>query len=660
LPNRDGAPLRRTHAVTVAGLLLLFVALTVFESTVAPRTFWGAHHYAFYPRFVLVLAVAVAVLACLPLLVRGHDGDEAPPGDRAANRPWPAWVPWVVAIGSGALFWTFRIRHLFWGDALPLSILIPQGQSFHPDEPLSLFVHQAIYRLGRGAWSGSEAVAIGSTLAGAVFAGWASRWIGRLTSDRLLAALAVVVLVLQGYAPLFFGYVENYSYLAVALLVFWTSGIDHLQGRGPLWIPLVAAVAALAFHVLGGLLLVPLGFLLVRSVARRAPGRRMAFVAVGLGVLAAALLAWGLLAGRLGVHDPLARVAGRIGAVLTDAGTMTPSFLLSPGHLRDVWSELVLLGPLSAPLLVALLLLLPTGRRFAGSATGTYLLIGGLVFLVPVLLTGEGNLGPARNWDLFAAPAITWTLTGIVFLLTQVGTRAARRVLVGLAVVTLVHVVPWIAINADAVRVRERLLALPLGRGRNALVLGTHHLNRGELGPAETWFRAAVAEDSSNANSQSGLGVVLARTGREAEALGPMTRAVKLRPNVPQFRKDLAALHASRGACAEAGAEWEAARALDPLDLDPWRGRVEALWCAGDELRALEWAEEAERRFPGRPEVVALLATAHDRKVARLGLEGRWPEAREALAAFARRFPGDPRIAVLGAALDEASGVAGR
>jgi tetratricopeptide (TPR) repeat protein len=220
--------------------------------------------------------------------------------------------------------------------------------------------------------------------------------------------------------------------------------------------------------------------------------------------------------------------------------------------------------------------------------------------------------------------------------------------------------VPWIAINADAVRVRERLLALPLGRGRNALVLGTHHLNRGELGAAETWFRAAVAEDSSNANSQSGLGVVLARTGREAEALGPMTSAVKLRPNVPQFRKDLAALHASRGACAEAGAEWEAARALDPLDLDPWRGRVEALWCAGDELRALEWAEEAERRFPGRPEVEALLATAHDRKVARLGLEGRWPEAREALAAFARRFPGDPRIAVLGAALDEASGVAGR
>jgi len=143
--------------------------------------------------------------------------------------------------------------------------------------------------------------------------------------------------------------------------------------------------------------------------------------------------------------------------------------------------------------------------------------------------------------------------------------------------------------------------------------------------------------------------------GREAEALFPMASAVRLRPNVPQFRKDLAALYASRGACAEAEAEWEAARALDPRDLDPWRGRVEARWCAGDELRAFEWAEETERRFPGRSEVDSLLAMAHDRKVARLGLEGRWPEAREALAAFSRRFPGDARIAVLRAALDEAS-----
>ena len=73
MPNRARPTLRSTRTVAFGGILLAFVALTVFESTIAPRAFWGAHHYAFYPRLVLVLAVAMAAFACAPLLVRGRD-----------------------------------------------------------------------------------------------------------------------------------------------------------------------------------------------------------------------------------------------------------------------------------------------------------------------------------------------------------------------------------------------------------------------------------------------------------------------------------------------------------------------------------------------------------------------------------------------------------
>jgi len=111
------------------------------------------------------------------------------------------------------------------------------------------------------------------------------------------------------------------------------------------------------------------------------------------------------------------------------------------------------------------------------------------VFFVPSLLTGAGNLGAARNWDLFAAPSVAPALCGILLVTDRLGGREKRRLLLGLVAVSLFHTVPWVALNADFDRTVERIAALPLGQARGETLLGTYHLNRGELGQAERWFR---------------------------------------------------------------------------------------------------------------------------------------------------------------------------
>src|SRR5262249_14390325 len=174
-------------------------------------------------------------------------------------------------------------------DALPLSIDIPKGQAFHPDEPLTMYLHHLLYRLGGGQWSGATAVAMGSTLAGMLFVGLALFWFLRRGRDLWACALAAAVFFAQGFMVLFYGHVENYSYLAVALLVFFVSGVDFLEGRGGPYVPMAAAVVAYALHILGGLTLIPAAVLVAYGLTN--PRRRRDTVIALIGALLVVVIA---------------------------------------------------------------------------------------------------------------------------------------------------------------------------------------------------------------------------------------------------------------------------------------------------------------------------------------------------------------------------------
>src|SRR5262249_12703838 len=125
----------------VFAVLALVLAEGILESLIGRTRLWGAHALAFSPRACLV-PVLLALVALLPPVSGRLAGFGPARATGFAARPG---FPWALGALFALVFWLLRERHLFWGDALPLSINVPQGQAFHADEPLTLWIQHALW-----------------------------------------------------------------------------------------------------------------------------------------------------------------------------------------------------------------------------------------------------------------------------------------------------------------------------------------------------------------------------------------------------------------------------------------------------------------------------------------------------------------------------------
>lgn len=215
-PAWSGARVALAHAA-----LLLTVVEAILESTLGRATFWGSHFYGFWPRGWMLAALPALALAAPPLPAFQRPAPEGPGAPPSAPRPGrrgdpagasPAdgpprtardsWLPWAAGLGAGLLFWLLRKRHTFWGDGMALVVNIPRGQAFHPDEPLSLYLHHLLYRLAGGRGSAVVPLALGSVLSGALFAGWTVHWFSRRRAAGGVWPLAAAALLLQGFTQI--------------------------------------------------------------------------------------------------------------------------------------------------------------------------------------------------------------------------------------------------------------------------------------------------------------------------------------------------------------------------------------------------------------------------------------------------------------------------
>jgi hypothetical protein len=306
-----GHPFERIFAV----LLPAVVVSHVVGALVAPELVWGANFYAFFPTWLLVIAV-VALSAFLATTLRsdsklGRTLDVLPdPGGWTRSQRLLLGV--AAAVLAGVIDWTFRIRHTLLGDGNSILLTLPRGDHFHPRQPLTVAWTAELYALVRS-WgpqnqqpdvSAQTAVALASVLAGMFFVpvAWCvSQELARtLPRDSKPARavprtisfvwLATGILLAQGYVQLFFGYVENYTTYLLAIGVFLWLALRHLDGRAPLAAPLVTAFMALGLHLSAGVLFPALAYLVFEAL-RRPDRRRAALRDLGIAALATAALA---------------------------------------------------------------------------------------------------------------------------------------------------------------------------------------------------------------------------------------------------------------------------------------------------------------------------------------------------------------------------------
>lgn len=585
MPNRHPStrPQDASRAFTwiLAAIAALIVVLQALALGPLRGVMWGSHLYAFLPLPV-ALAAWVILAAAGVLLMRARPGsdDDAQPGGNAARS---IILTALAAVAAGALFWTLRSRQTLLGDAVPLMIDLPGGKAFHPRQPLAMWLQQQCYQIaggwfrsGDGTMAGQvaarDSVALGSVVAGVVFVPVAHALARLVTRGRgsATAWLVTLVLLTQGYAILFFGYVENYTYQILSIALYLLAALLYLRRRLPLALVAAMLVLAVGIHLSAVSLLPSFVLLVVFGLSERA--RRVDTVA---GLVAVVVLAF-VLNRVVGAMSPGYTLWGGIADITNIARTSQGggagfSYTFSLRHLRDALSEHILVGPLAALLFIPAAVVGARSSALRRRRDLLFLALCAASFLGGSLLTSEPLLGYARDWDLFAAAGLTYTLAGIAVVVAAVpDTRRLRRLLAFGVVLSLVQLAPWVWINHSVERSIERFATLPLGGGRTETTIANYYFRHDDYDRAETWFKRATEKDPRNPNANMLLGRLYGIQKRYALAAEYLRRAAVVRPDKVSIRKDYAVALLELGRCDDALPNLEWLTGQIPREFDYW------------------------------------------------------------------------------------------
>ncbi len=438
---------------------LLLIALHLAAPLLPEQLAWGVWPAVYLPagwRWGLALAAAGLALWGDTLWQRTRPAF-------ARILAWPGWLgralPFAIAALSLIPFYLFRIRHLRWGDAYILSRAIP-----HPDvqltyvwqAPLDVYLHARLWQLANRLWGWPDPIPvywIVSALCGAVFVWVVLRLAATLGRDRTERLLLVGLILTLGTMQLFFGYIENYSVMAVGVMVFIWLGLRTLRNDLALVWPATALAVTHAFHP-STIILAPgllyLAYLLFRQ--GRASARRLLlsmavpYVIVLTGVVAL------MTAGQHGV-DALMSVDAPGGG---DRRWLVPLFavttrwehytMFSLRHALDILNQQLLSAPAIWP---ALLLVAVFGRRALPREDVNFRWLVALALLYLLLtLVWNPDYGGQRDWDLFSPAALPASVLLVYVLGRVLPDRAVLRV-VGWALIAAqaLHTLAWVYQN---------------------------------------------------------------------------------------------------------------------------------------------------------------------------------------------------------------------
>jgi tetratricopeptide (TPR) repeat protein len=557
-PTRESSSgAARYYAVVLAALAGATIVLQIASMGPLRDSFWGFHLYAFLPFPIAVLSWLLVVLAGVALW-------------RAVGKPGPA-VAWLdvvdryptvfalaFAVVCASVFWLLRSQQLLLGDAHPLVVDLPQGQYFHPRQPGMMWLQQFLYQ-HLGSWFRAEGltehdvagnvVALGSVVAGFVFVLVVvalGRSLARETDHgRPVPWLVTLILLSQGYALLFFGYIENYTFYALFVATYLLTAVLHLQGRLTLQVVVLVYLTGLALHLSTMALLPSLLFLLARGLYRRST-RIDTAIAVGVFVAGLFLVDWLLrtMSAGFGLWKGLSDII-KIARESQGGGTGV-SYWFSPVHLRDFVNEHFLIGPLGAFLLVPALFYagrMVGHRRRSFGALDVFLSLASLSYLAGSFAMSEPLLGYARDWDLFAPAGVCYTTVGVYFLIQHVRNGAAVSRLLAFALVfSLLQLTPWVRINHSEALSLERFKTLPLGYGRTEVVVANYYFRKNQYEESARWLQKAVQVNPGNANAYRLLANIFIDREEFDRAREAYVRALTLRPDKIEFRNDYASL----------------------------------------------------------------------------------------------------------------------
>ncbi|HXL15818.1 MAG TPA: hypothetical protein VN972_07025, partial [Methylomirabilota bacterium] len=417
----------------------------------------------------------------------------------------PAWVGWLLLLPWALLLWRLEARTHFLGDGTVWLDTIGLGYPNPFTEALAAAVWRGYASVLRSngvminpATAGLLPIFLG-VIAAPLFWGIASE----ITPKGGSRAAAFAVLATMGLAQLYFGYIESYPVVSVAILGYLWLGLRRARGADhPIWVALALAVA-IASH-LSCVLLAPSFLALLLRDKRPWPGRA-ALALVPPAVTAPLFVLLGYPPSRwLGA---LRTAAQAVESGHESALYARPYAAVSLNHAWDVLNAIFLALPVPAILLLTALA--GAAARSRGSsgpptpalARDTPTRVGILadpaaIFLALAALPGlllaavlVLPVAPAQDWDLRAILLLPLGVFGVKagFSIPKLSIRGTRAV--GIAMLGAGALFSFVLVNANeksGLRRYETLVGpgakiTAFGRAYGNEVLATYDADRGDF-----------------------------------------------------------------------------------------------------------------------------------------------------------------------------------
>ncbi|MGB2804561.1 MAG: tetratricopeptide repeat protein [Candidatus Zixiibacteriota bacterium] len=608
--DSSAAKVGRIIILTCASLIVIHLAASFF-----PRLrLWGISqlHY-----FSLEFRIAVSVIALL-ILIPGVSRILA-----GALTGVFAWIAGkltkvnryllyaVISVLSLIPFWLLRAGTPLLGDGYLRAGELKLGVLLSITEPLDYYLHLLVYRVF--GLDGYTTYATLSCLAGGLFIFLIllfSHLLGKNGKERLFIFL---ILATMGTTQLFFGHIESYSFMYVAVLAYIFFGIRYLQGKGAfLWAGLFLLLAA-SFHLTALFVLPSLFYLAFAgfSAASGSKAARLKFANIVVlicvvFVIGAALHLRGTYLTEETIGSPLIYPFG--------GGESYYSFF-SLAHLLDFLNHQLLISPVSLVLWAVLLVLFRREINFRENVVRFLVWITACSFGFALL--ADPKLGYARDWDLFASCGLGVTLLGLYLTVSLLRDRPKaafapgpertahreegavmdlRWVTLLLVATSLASTLPWILVNASeqkAVARFESLLFIDEERGAHGYeTMACYFRDKGEHEKTIGLWKNAIAINPIP-RYYAVLGNAYLRVKRYDEAIEVLEKSIGMAPN----RRGIQYLHRSLGVCLSAKGRYDEAISHLGIAIDLAPGRADFHYIMGNILGKAGRYEEAVPYF---------------------------------------------------------------
>ena len=545
---------------------------------------WGINHLAYFPPYVKIIFIVLFPLIFIPGINKGI---------RTVVRKPVAFLYeqsskykryfWYVAFSllSFPLFWVLRSKTYFLGDGFNYVANLNNGaKTLVWSELLESLLHVQWYKFLNIFFSadGQLAYQIASITAGMIFV-----FLIFLFSDYMGQSLfekffVFSILATMGSIQLFFGYVEHYSFVYLSVLAYIFFAIRWLDKGGKLLFVIFIFVVCLAFHFASFYLLPSLAYLLLLRGEGRISKKRIWGLGLGL-----------LLIGALFLLYVFESKPGLIRIFVLPIEQMhAPGYtLFSFSHLLDMLNENLLISPVGLILFLIPFLLFKNHFDLRRPTIIFLLLVTACQLLFHFVM--DPGLGAPRDWDLFSALSLGYTILGLwLFLKTVVKASAFKYVATILVFTSFFPTLSWIALNASESKSVQRfrdILDLDPIRSRSGhfflaqyfgergmmeemerehqkqreiypeltlLEKGIEYFNQGKLIEALDIFKRANQKYPDSPDVHFFLGKTYYRQSVLDLAEKEYKKAVKLKPEYVQAHIDLAKIYAFKGSWEEA------------------------------------------------------------------------------------------------------------